>query len=166
MRIENLGPEHEAKLIEASLGSADLHDQWVTTPKTSEEFVAQLKRYDSKTDYGFLCVNENHDLVAWISITGIVRGVFQSGYMGYCAFSPFDGKGLMRDAMKLVIAHVFEDLQLHRLEANIQPANTKSINLVTSLGFRLEGLSPRYLKIRGEWRDHQRYAITAEEFEG
>ncbi len=158
-------PQHESRLIEASLRSASLHDLWVTTPKTSEEFLAQLNRYDSKNDYGFLCVDENKDLVAWISLTGIVRGIFQSAYMGYCAFLPFDGKGLVRDSMKLVIAHSCDELKPHRLEANIQPGNTKSIKLVSSLGFRLEGLSPRYLKVRGEWRDHQRYAITAEELE-
>lgn len=50
------------------------------------------------------------------------------------------------------------------LEANIQPGNVASIALVKSLGFRLEGHSARYLKIAGEWRDHERYAITVEEW--
>jgi ribosomal-protein-alanine N-acetyltransferase len=53
---------------------------------------------------------------------------------------------------------------LHRVEANIQPDNLRSIHLVRSLGFRLEGHSPRYLRINGEWKDHDRYALTVEEW--
>ncbi len=58
----------------------------------------------------------------------------------------------------------FEELGLHRLEANIQPDNLKSINLVKNNGFKKEGVSPRYLKINGEWRDHERWAITYEDW--
>ena len=60
--------------------------------------------------------------------------------------------------------YAFGDLKLHRLEANIQPANGPSIRLVQSLGFRLEGLSPKYLKVSGRWRDHERWAILKEDW--
>ena len=70
----------------------------------------------------------------------------------------------MKPALAAVIAISFDNLALHRLEANIQPSNIASIALVKSLGFRLEGYSPRYLKIAGTWQDHERYAITAEEW--
>jgi Acetyltransferase (GNAT) domain len=63
----------------------------------------------------------------------------------------------------IVVRHAFGALGLHRLEANIQPANRRSIRLVRRAGFRREGFSRRYLKIFGRWRDHERWAITAED---
>jgi ribosomal-protein-alanine N-acetyltransferase len=53
-------------------------------------------------------------------------------------------------------------LKLHRLEANIQPENLASIALVRACGFSKEGLSPRFLKKNGQWRDHERWALLAD----
>ena len=68
----------------------------------------------------------------------------------------------MREAMDLLLREAFTELGLHRLEANIQPGNERSIALAKRAGFELEGFSPRYLKIGGRWRDHERWAIRAE----
>jgi ribosomal-protein-alanine N-acetyltransferase len=65
-----------------------------------------------------------------------------------------------------VLGSVFGDLGLHRVEANIQPGNIRSTGLVQRLGFEKEGFSRRYLKIGGEWRDHERWALLAEDFPG
>ena len=69
----------------------------------------------------------------------------------------------MREALEQILDHAFGPLGLHRVEANIQPGNEPSIALARGAGFRLEGFSPRYLLIGGQWRDHERYAITADE---
>ena len=97
-----------------------------------------------------------------ININEIVRGVFCSGYLGYYAFVPHDGRGYMRTGLAAVLRLAFRSYGLHRLEANIQPGNGRSIALVQGLGFEREGYSPRYLKIGGRWRDHERWAITSE----
>lgn len=70
----------------------------------------------------------------------------------------------MNQALKLVLAKIFQELQLHRIEANIQPTNTSSIHLATHNGFRKEGFSPRYLKVNGIWCDHFRFALTYEDW--
>jgi ribosomal-protein-alanine N-acetyltransferase len=90
--------------------------------------------------------------------------MLQSGYLGYYAFAPHQRQGLMTEGLALVIDDAFRRLRLHRLEANIQPGNAASLRLVRRLGFRREGYSRRYLAIRGRWRDHERWAILAEEW--
>lgn len=63
-----------------------------------------------------------------------------------------------------MLRYAFLELKLHRLEANIQPENVASIALVRRAGFVREGYSRRYLKICGRWRDHERWALIAEDW--
>ena len=70
----------------------------------------------------------------------------------------------MREGIDLVLRHAFLTLRLHRIEANIQPGNHASVALAQGAGFRREGFSPRYLKIGGRWRDHERWAILVDDW--
>ena len=68
----------------------------------------------------------------------------------------------MSEAINLILKYSFNNLKLHRIEANIQPHNTASIEVVKRCGFSKEGFSPKYLKVGGKWRDHERWAIIKE----
>ena len=98
-----------------------------------------------------------------VNLNEVVAGAFQSAYLGYYGMVALARRGMMTEAVRLAAAHAFGALGLHRLEANIQPGNLRSVALVKRLGFRLEGFSPRYLRIGGEWRDHERWALLADE---
>ncbi len=102
-------------------------------------------------------------MVGVYNVSQIYYGHLRSAYLGYYAFTPFSGQGYMSEGIRLTLRHAFGPLKLHRLEANIQPENEPSRALVKGAGFRLEGYSPRYLKIGGRWRDHERWAILAED---
>jgi [ribosomal protein S5]-alanine N-acetyltransferase len=104
--------------------------------------------------------------VGVFNLSEIVRGSFHSCYASYYAYAGHAGKGYMSEGLELLLRHVFRSLRLHRVEANIQPGNAASIALVRRAGFRLEGVSPRYLKVGGRWRDHERWAITREDWLG
>ena len=134
----------------------------MTSPRAFAAYVARCAKADHE---GLLvCRHEDDAIVGCVNLSQIVRGGFQSAYMGYQIFSPYESQGYMTAAMPLVLRYAFRALKLHRVEANVQPGNLRSIALVKRAGFRLEGYSPRYLKIEGRWRDHERWTIMAEEW--
>jgi ribosomal-protein-alanine N-acetyltransferase len=67
----------------------------------------------------------------------------------------------MHEALRAVIDEAFSPrLNLHRIQAAVRPENARSLAVVARLGFDAIGLSPRYLFIAGDWRDHQLFALT------
>ncbi len=145
-------------------GSRDLHRPWAYPPHRPDQFdelVARCTHDDSMCLLG--CDRETGAIAGVFTVSQIVRGAFQSAFLGYYANAAFAGRGYMREGIELVLDLAFDSLSLHRLEANIQPANATSIALARGAGFRLEGYSPRYLLIGGQWRDHERYALTVDD---
>lgn len=102
-------------------------------------------------------------MVGVFNLGHIVLGPMCSAYLGYYGSARLAGQGYMTEALRLVVRAGFDELGLHRIEANIQPGNAPSIALARRAGFRKEGFSPRYLKIGGAWRDHERWAILADD---
>ena len=144
--------------------SRELHHPWVQPPATPEDFATYLEtRADPMNDGFLVCRVGTGAIVGVINLNCIVRGHFHSAYLGYYSSAPFARKGFMTEALGLVCRYAFDVLYLHRLEANIQPENAASIALARKCGFQKEGFSPKYLKIAGQWRDHERWALLAEE---
>jgi len=155
----------EQEFLAAVERSRSLHHPWVQAPGTAEAFREYLeKRQPPRGAAFFLWVEEPRGLGGVVNLDEIVQHAFRSAYLGYYAFVPYAGHGLMKAGLAQVITHAFSTMKLHRLEANIQPGNQPSKALVKKLGFRREGFSPRYLKINGRWRDHERWAILSEDW--
>ncbi len=117
---------------------------------------------------GFLVCEKEADgaLAGFVNINNIVEGGFLCGALGYGAFAHAAGRGLMREALDLLVRYAFGPMRLHRLEINVQPGNAASIALARACGFRKEGFSPKMLFIDGAWRDHERWALTSEMLTG
>lgn len=154
----------EQEFLAAVRQSRKLHKGLVSPPDSVEKFRRYLEtlRSDNRQSY-FVVVRDSDSLAGLINVSEIVRGAFQSAYLGYYALEPHAGTGCTREGLRQVIDHCFRKLKLHRVEANIQQDNKRSIELVRSLGFRKEGFSPRYLKVCGRWRDHERWALLADQ---
>jgi len=151
----------EGTFIAAANRSRPLHHPWTTAPCDKAAFSRYLARFDGQSHFGFVVVlKATGELVGAVNLTNIVYGAFRSGYLGYFAFTGYEGRGYMKAGLSLVVQHAFRKLRLHRLEANIQPGNLASIALVRACGFSKEGYSPAYLKIGGRWRDHERWALV------
>ncbi|MET8689937.1 GNAT family protein [Streptomyces sp. NPDC004732] len=144
--------------------SRELHRPWLFPPRTDDTFRAYAEGLIADPGKaGYLVYERDGGGVAgFININNIVQGAFRCGALGYGAFAHAAGRGLMSEGLGLLMTHAFEELGLHRLESNIQPGNAPSIALVRRAGFRLEGFSPDFLFIDGAWRDHERWAITAD----
>lgn len=162
-----------AAFVAAVAASRTLHRRWVQAPATAAEFAAYLARFAGPrsrnparaTHAGFLVCRVTDDLpVGVFNLSEIVRGSFESAYLGYYGLAPHAGQGYMSEGLALVLAVAFRKLGLHRVEVNVQPANTRSIALVRAAGFAREGYSRRYVKIAGRWRDHERWAMLAEDW--
>jgi len=163
VRVRRLEPGDAAELFAAIAGSRELHLPWVDPPASVDELRASLAQPpDARVSYGLR--TDAGELAGVVNLTAIIRGSFQSCFLSYYALVPHEGHGLMRAGLAQVLDLAFGEHGLHRVEANVQPGNVRSARLVRSLGFRLEGHSPRYLRIGGAWRDHDHYALTAEEW--
>ena len=99
-----------------------------------------------------------------ITLSSIQRGPFQSGSIGYWIDEELAGSGLIPEAVVVVLQFAFETLRLHRIEVAIIPRNESSRRVVEKLGLRVEGVALGFLEINGEWEDHVRYAMTADEW--
>ncbi|WP_327172998.1 GNAT family N-acetyltransferase [Streptomyces sp. NBC_01336] len=151
--------------------SRELHHPWLFPPASPDTYAAYAEvLIEDPARAGFLVCERNGTagsgadgaIAGFININNIVMGGFRCGALGYGGFAHATGRGLMSEGLGLVLGHAFGPLGLHRLEANIQPGNAGSIALVRRAGFRLEGFSPDFLLIDGAWRDHERWAITAD----
>jgi [ribosomal protein S5]-alanine N-acetyltransferase len=161
--LRELTAADEDEFVGLARASMGLHHPWYTLPTTPEAFQGYLTRLSRPSTEGRLvCMRDGGAMVGVIIVDSIIRGRFQSASLSYAAFAPAAGRGYMTEGLGLVLDYAFDDLRLHRLEANIQPTNRASLALVRRQGFRKEGYSPDMLFIDGAWRDHERWAITRE----
>ncbi|RUR05887.1 GNAT family N-acetyltransferase [Legionella sp. km772] len=156
--------EDEALFLNAVQKSRDFYFPFIVAPDTPEAFQSYLAKSKMASEKYFIAWNNQQEMIGVFNISGMIHGVFKSAYLGYYAVVDHAGKGLMSQALNLVLHEIFTTLELHRIEANIQPNNSASIRLVTKKGFLKEGFSQRYLKIHGIWQDHFRFALTFEDW--
>jgi [ribosomal protein S5]-alanine N-acetyltransferase len=138
---------------------------WATPASTPETYARYLQYCRRKSVCACLvCRTENFRIMGVCNLSQIFLGNLKSANLGYWIGARFAGQGYMTEAVDLALSYAFENLMLHRIEAHIQPGNANSKALVARIGFRMEGFSPRYLKVAGRWRDHERWAIHREEW--
>lgn len=168
VRVELRAPTYadQAEFLDAMRASRGFHHPWAFPPTTPQVYELLMARTDDpRFEPMLVCRRSDGAIVGFFNLGEIVRGYLQSAYLGYNAVAAYAGQGYMSEGLQLVLARAFGELGLHRVEANIQPDNARSIALVKRAGFVREGFSERYLKIGGRWRDHDRWAILADQWQ-
>ena len=160
-------PSDCGEFTEMARKSEKFHRGLMNPAKTAEDFELFLQRVDNdQTESFFICRVSDDAIAGVINLSQIFHGSFQNAYLGYGLGVDFAGKGYMTEAVNLVLKFAFLELDLHRIEANVQPQNAPSMRLLERCGFKREGFSEKYLKIGGHWRDHERWAIIRENWKG
>lgn len=152
-----------AGLIQANIESRAYHEPWIQPFTTLDGFEEWFGTLFTSANVGFVARDlTSGGIVGVTNLSQIFLKGFQSAYLSYYGMAAFAGCSFMTEAVRLTVDHAFGEVGLHRLEANIQPGNMPSIALAKRAGFHKEGFSPRYLRISGVWRDHERWALLAD----
>ncbi len=147
---------------------------WPADALTRASFSRRIKRqaaeWQADAGYAFLLFARPggarfDKLVGGLNLSNVRRGVAQMATMGYWIGQAFAGRGLMTEAVRLVVEFSFEQLHLHRVEAACIPNNLASRRVLEKSGLLHEGLAPRYLRINGEWQDHLLFGIDSESWQ-
>ncbi len=162
MELRRVTRADGAALVAAHVESVALHSPWVMTCLDDAAFAVWFDTVTMKGDVA-LVAREDGAVVGVIRFSQIFLGNFRSAYLAYYGMAGMVGRGLMTQALRQAVRIGFGEIGLHRVEANVQPENERSIALLRRVGFRKEGFSPRYLRIGGDWRDHERWALLADE---
>lgn len=139
-------------------------DTFFTPAWQAERLESDLVEYRAGRMVRFwICRREENScerIIGHVALSNIIRGALQGCFLGYMIDERESGNGFTTEAARAVIAYGFDQLGLHRIEANIMPHNARSIRVAEKLGFTREGFSPNYLSINGEWADHIRYGLV------
>lgn len=124
----------------------------------------EARKSDREYSFGIF-LRETDELIGDIDLTGVLRNVLQSSYIGYSLDRDHNGKGIMTEAVKLVVDFGFKQLHLHRIVAGVMPTNLGSIRVLEKAGFEKEGIARKNVKINGKWEDHLELSILNPEDE-
>jgi ribosomal-protein-alanine N-acetyltransferase len=133
-----------------------LRDESYYNPEFHRQVLKGQAR-DSGALYFWIYLKTDGDeerIIGSVSFSNIIRGFFQSCFVGYKMDQFEVNKGYTTEALSRCVDHVFAQDGLHRLEANIMPANGASLRVAEKCGFAAEGLARNYLRIQGRWEDH------------
>jgi ribosomal-protein-alanine N-acetyltransferase len=170
-----LASEHRAEFMRVQEVSRDHFRPWFPTGDAdrpaADAFQEQLARAErgaaAGTELRMVALLNDGRIAGFFALNQIFHGAFQNAYAGWSVAADQIGRGIATEGVRALLDVAFapepNGLALHRVQANVIPANAASIRVAEKAGFRLEGEARRYLKINGEWRDHLMYAKTTEE---
>lgn len=186
--IRTLREDDRAGCIAAFTDSREFWRPWMPTVNNGDppevQFDKRLERsatgWAVGTEFRFAAFVAEGGPGGWYvgdcALNNVVRGAYQNADMGWRICRDRARRGFGREMLRAVITWAFSPMGagndlasgagLHRIQASVMPANEPSLRLARALGFREEGFARRMLHLDGDWRDHVRFALLAEEWGG
>lgn len=159
--IRNFTPDDAQELLEYYLRNKDhlkefepVRDVSFYTYETQKEILLESYRQLMTGVGSDLGIYIDGKLIGKAKISNIVYGVFKSGILGYSIDKEYEGKGYMKESIRLVLDYAKEYLDLHRIEASVLTTNDRSKGVLLACGFEEVGINKKYLFINGKWSDH------------
>ncbi|MBP1744919.1 MAG: ribosomal-protein-alanine acetyltransferase [Firmicutes bacterium] len=169
IELEVLTPEHAEKLLEYYVRNEEYlrpfepdRDKDFYTIEAQRRYLSEEYRQFLNGDAVSFGIFKEEELIGRVRISNVIYGVFKNAFIGYSIDEKEQGKGYMKQAVKLSCGYAFEFMDLHRMEASTLVDNIKSQRVLLSCGFKKVGLSEKYLLIHGKWRDHVNFALINE----
>ena len=128
-------------------------ESFFTSAEQARILTDQIEQLEAGSGVPLVIVKRD-TVIGRMTLTGIVRGPFQSANVGYWVDKEHVGQGLASAALENVISHCIKDLGLHRLQAGTLLHNLGSQKVLRKAGFEPIGIAKKYLKIAGTWQDH------------
>ena len=146
--------------------------RWTEADLARRVYSARLMRGRAEarqgTDFTFFIFDRTGrkpQLVGGVTLSNIRRRAAQQANLGYWMGQDFAGKGMMSEAVGVLLPFVFDALSLHRLHAAFLPHNMASRRVLEKNGFKEDGYAESYLQIDGKWADHVLFALTRERWD-
>lgn len=127
-------------------------ERWFTEEGQRDAVAAALRDREAGTTGPFVIV-DGEEVVGTVTLQSVIRGFFQSCSIGYWLDQRAVGHGLATAAVGEAVAHAFDALCLHRVQAETLVDNAASHGVLERTGFTRYGTAPAYLQIAGTWQD-------------
>jgi [ribosomal protein S5]-alanine N-acetyltransferase len=136
-------------------------DVFYTEPGQRVELQRMIDRQAEGTAEAHAILDDDGVLVGVIRLNGITRGAFDSCALGYWVAESANGRGFASGAVAAMLEHAFGPLRLHRVQAETLRHNVRSQRVLARNGFEHIGMAPKYIRIAGEWQDHDLFQRLA-----
>ncbi len=170
LRLRPIG-RHDADDLFAVFSDLEVVRYWSAPPLADlAEAVALAERIERQEDTGALLqwaiVRTDEDRLLGTCTLAEVDLRHRRAALGYALGRTSWGQGLAREAVQALLGFAFEALELHRIAADVHPDNTRSLRLLTALGFSHEGVQRESYLVMDAWQDAVMLALLRQEWPG
>jgi [ribosomal protein S5]-alanine N-acetyltransferase len=156
--------ESDVEQLFAIFSDPQVMRYWSTPPlQNMDEALALLQEIQTSNRQGTIlkwgvALKPGDNLIGTVTLFNINRSSGRAE-IGYAQRRAYWGHGYIHEALQALLQYSFEELNLRRLEADVDPRNNPSIKALERLGFQKEGFLRERWNVNGELQDALFYGL-------